>query len=513
MRKRTTQETVRQFNVGVHSFNTYGTNLVQTSKYTKLNFIPKAIILQFNRLANVYFLITAVLQCIDVISSLSPFSAIAPFVLVIVISIIREAVEDLPRQKSDKKVNSSWTLALDEEGTQFEDATWGDLRVGDIVLIKDEEEIPADIVLLKTSSENQLAFIETANLDGEKNLKPKYALQETAAFFQDKKMKNQNLFESEIYAQPPDPFIYRFEGAFSSHDQTKTPLSYKQLLLRGSRLKNVDWIIGVVVYTGKDTKVMRNSEKSKTKQSRVEAMMNKLILLILFVQMLFCAITAIGNRLWNGKNLENHTYLPNEININVEAFYTFLSYFLLMNTMIPISLIVTIELVKFIQAIFIQRDEDLYSARKDKGASVFCSSINEELGLVDYIFSDKTGTLTSNEMVFKNFVIGNQVYGEDNSKVSSLKIKSHDISEEILPVRPNSYDEDLTIDYNKLKTVFSSAQTEIIDFPILNFEGQHCSTLRTQKDLASEFLQAVATCHECLAEIQKSGKIFYQVIL
>ena len=114
MRKRTTQETVRQFNVGVHTFNTYGTNLVQTSKYTKLNFVPKAIILQFNRLANVYFLITAVLQCIDVISSLSPFSAIAPFVLVIVISIIREAVEDLPRQKSDKKVFAFqlWTIKL-----------------------------------------------------------------------------------------------------------------------------------------------------------------------------------------------------------------------------------------------------------------------------------------------------------------------------------------------------------------------------------------------------------------
>jgi len=361
----------RQFTISSESTKEFENNAIRTSKYTPWNFLPKAIIIQFRRLANIYFLVTAVLQSISTISSLSAGSAIAPFIVVIVLSVIREGVEDIPRQQNDKKVNNLTTPILKKDG-QLHTEKWKEVKVGDILLVKDGEDFPADMVLLKSANDNGMAFIETASLDGEKNLKPKFCLSEIAAYFNDQKVKNQALYKCAIYAQPPDPSIYKFEGAFINETGDKSTLSAKQLLLRGARLKNTEWALGAVVYTGHDTKVMRNSEVSKTKQSRVEHVMNRYIGGIFCVQMIFCAIAAIGNRIWNGANLDGYPDLARAAESkNLEAFLNFLSYFLLTNTMIPISLIVTIEIVKFIQARFMQADNDMYSASKEKAAKSF----------------------------------------------------------------------------------------------------------------------------------------------
>jgi len=515
MRSKRQSNKPRQFLISSSPHKEFDSNGIRTSKYTPWNFLPKAIIIQFRRLANIYFLVTAVLQCISTISSLSPGSAIAPFIVVIVLSVIREGVEDVPRQKNDKKVNNLMTPVVGKDG-QIKEEKWKDVKVGDILLVKDGEDFPADLVLLKSSNDNGMAFIETANLDGEKNLKPKFSLSEVAAYFNEKTIKNQDLYRCSIYAQPPDPSIYRFEGAFISETGDKSTLSAKQLLLRGARLKNTEWALGAAVYTGHDTKVMRNSEVSKTKQSRVEHVMNRYIAGIFVAQMIFCAIAAIGNRIWNGLYLDDYPDLARTVDgINLEGFLNFLSYFLLTNTMIPISLIVTIEIVKFIQARFMQADNDMYSASKEKGCKVFCSSINEELGLVDYVFSDKTGTLTSNEMVFKNFVIGSEVYGAE-VKPKFFPDRGYSQSSQNLKANYEENDEDSTylkekFEDQKLSHVLKSDSNQPIDFSVKGSDGKTGVSFKTHKELVMEFMQCVATCHECLAEKDKDGKINYQV--
>jgi magnesium-transporting ATPase (P-type) len=157
---------------------------------------------------------------------------------------------------------------------------------------------------------------------------------------------------------------------------------------------------------------MRNADKAKFKQSNIERITNKLIVLILLFQILVSAVSAIGNSVWDYLYGKDHEYIYFPYDHNLDGFLTFLTYIVLNNTMIPISLIVSLEIVKAVQGYLIQEDKEMYCVEKKKAPKVFTSSINEELGQVQYIFSDKTGTLTCNKMVFKLCVIGNELFGD-----------------------------------------------------------------------------------------------------
>jgi phospholipid-transporting ATPase len=155
----------------------------------------------------------------------------------------------------------------------------------------------------------------------------------------------------------------------------------KQLMYRGAKLKNTKWIVGLVVYTGRVTKIMLNSESSADKMSQIEVKVNKLLVGIFLFQIVLCLGCALAYGLTQGQ-LASHWYLNTDDNLPLTSFIVFLSYLVLFNTMIPISLIVSLEIVKTIQGVFIQKDQLLYNEKRKKGVTVFSSTLNEELGQI-----------------------------------------------------------------------------------------------------------------------------------
>ena len=175
----------------------------------------------------------------------------------------------------------------------FHDTNWKELRVGDIVKVCKDEYFPADLVLLSSSHEDGVCYVETMNLDGETNLKLKHALDVTSHFHDENSFKQ---FRAVIKCEDPNEKLYSFIGTLH-YDGKEYPLSIQQLLLRGSKLKNTEYVFGVVIFAGHDTKMMQNATDPPSKRSKIEKKMDKIVyilfstlVLIAFVGSLFFGI-------------------------------------------------------------------------------------------------------------------------------------------------------------------------------------------------------------------------------
>lgn len=147
--------------------------------------------------------------------------------------------------------------------------------------------------------------------------------------------------------------------------------------------------------------------------SQIEIKVNYILGLILLLQIAMCLIMAILDGVFLSSNKANNTYIIfSTYTISTDAFLIWCTYMVLLNTMIPISLIVSIEIVKMSQSYFIDKDQLMYSEFRKKYCNVKSASLNEELGQIEYVFTDKTGTLTMNLMEFKIAVIGQKIFGD-----------------------------------------------------------------------------------------------------
>ena len=391
----------------------YKNNTIVTTKYNIITFLPKALFYQFMRLANCYFLFTAILNCIKIISPLASGIALVPIIFVLCVSLVRELIEDIYRAKLDRQQNNEITEVYDNELRQFKEIQTGKLEVGEIVRVKKDQTFPSDLILIDSSLEEGLCYIETASLDGEKSLKIKQAHPLTQGTIQEGTIIEK--FTGYSSCDKPNPFLYHLIGKIKFNINNKNieaPLNSKQLLLKGAQLRNTQFIIGIVLYAGNNCKIMKNSKKPRMKYSKIENLMNKMLVVIFIFQTLLCILSAILHKVYYVKYLEDNPYL-NKMdvkNINVDSVVSYFSYTLLYQTMIPISLIITMEIVKIIQAIFIYLDAEGYSLIRKKNIQPHSINLNEELGMVNYIFTDKTGTLTCNKMEFKYCVIGDVCY-------------------------------------------------------------------------------------------------------
>ena len=445
---------------------TFMSNSICTSKYNPLTFVPKNIWEQFHKLANAYFLIIAVLQSIPEISVSGGIpSILMPLCFVLSITALKDALEDLKRRKSDNEENSR--KALVRKNGDWVKTMWKDINVGDLVKIEKNQFFPADIVLFASCESNGICYVETKNLDGETNLKHKLADSSMQSHFSI--LQNCDHFSANIQCETPNPMIYRFNGVISINSDSPIPLTYEQCLLRGSSLKNTAWIIGLVVYTGHETKIMLNSSSSRVKYSKLETQMNRQIFYVFIMQTVLCGVCAAYYATWYFETEEDtNQYLRLDFRLDntiVQFIVSLLSWMLIFSNFVPISLMVTLEMVKFLQAVFIHWDLFMYFEETDTPARVQTSNLNEELGQIKYVFSDKTGTLTCNVMEFRKFSLGGVTYGTDHRVEKHTKMSN-------------------------------------VDFVDGNFNPKD--------PLSIEFLMHLAICHTIVTEETESGDIEYK---
>ncbi|XP_028136313.2 probable phospholipid-transporting ATPase IA isoform X2 [Diabrotica virgifera virgifera] len=393
-------------------------NRVSTAKYSIVRFIPLFLFEQFRRWANVFFLMIAMLQQIPDVSPTGRYTTLVPLIFILSVSAIKEIIEDVKRHRADDETNHREVEVL--RGDNWIHVRWKNVVVGDIVKVWNNDFFPADLVLLSSSEPQGMSFIETANLDGETNLKIRQALSSTSTLTSIQDLVQ--LFGT-IECEPPNKHLYEFNGVIRQSGRSPEPLGPDQILLRGAILRNTAWVFGIVIYTGHETKLMKNSAIPPLKRSTVDKMTNVQILLLFGVLFVMCLICSIFNVLWTKSHADSDWYIGLEDH-SYNFFYNLLTFLILFNNLIPISLQVTLEVVRFVQAIFINMDAEMYHAETNTPAMARTSNLNEELGQVKYVFSDKTGTLTRNIMEFKKLAIGRDVFGTTENVEDSVLVKS-----------------------------------------------------------------------------------------
>lgn len=300
---------------------------------------------------------------------------------------------------------------------------WEDLRVGDFVLLKNNEAIPADIIVCSTSEEEDCCYVETKNLDGETNLKVRHAVPELAASIRNASQCTEALMRVDAEAQ--DTNMYRLNASVVLGDRfdrdgqpLRCPVTIGQVLLRGCNLRNTKWVIGLVLMTGADTKIIANSGSTPTKRGRVEMGMNPMVyvnLLILAIIAVACAIADyfIEQHFFDLTAYWEYDAVFSDDNPRINGLVTFGNSLITFQNVVPISLYISIEVVRTIQAFFIFDDYDIYYEKTNRRTIARSWNLADDLGQIQYIFSDKTGTLTQNLMIFREFNVGSTTYRGD----------------------------------------------------------------------------------------------------
>ncbi|GAB9475624.1 hypothetical protein Gpo141_00012712 [Globisporangium polare] len=411
-------------------------NKVVTAKYTKLNFIPRFFYGRLSQVANFYFLLVGAGQIIPAISSTSgvPFQWI---VLLIVLSIdaVFAAIEDSARHRADLKMNARTTLIFDaNEPSCFREIIWSDVKVGDFLKVCNYDAIPADILLLAVSEPDPeipsgICFIETKSLDGETNLKVRQAL--SCTFSQLNNPRSLGNLPGKVICERPNHDVNNFSGRFEPQQGHTIPIDLKSIALRGSVIRNTPFVYGLVINTGADTKIMQSSSETPTKVSKILTIVNRGIGVLMAILVVLCVLGAILCSVWVAKNYDRATYLmlhdlsgSAPFHNDIIGWLIYVGYYwILIASFVPITLYVTIAIVKSYQTFFLNRDIQMYDEVTDTPALVRNADLNDDLGQVTHIFSDKTGTLTANEMDFRKMSINGVSYGRGTTEIGREAVR------------------------------------------------------------------------------------------
>uniref|UniRef100_A0A4W6DPD8 Phospholipid-transporting ATPase n=1 Tax=Lates calcarifer TaxID=8187 RepID=A0A4W6DPD8_LATCA len=463
-----TQEKTKQCKV---SFSSLLVFFYSTTKYGILTFLPRFLYEQIRRAANAFFLFIALMQQIPDVSPTGRYTTLVPLIFILTVAGIKEIIEDYV-------------------STTAAPCNMVRVAVGDIVKVTNGQHLPADMVIVSSSEPQAMCYTETSNLDGETNLKIRQGLSLTAGF---QTLEDLMALSGRLECEGPNRHLYDFTGTLRLENQNPAPLGPDQVLLRGAQLRNTQWVVGIVVYTGHDSKLMQNSTKAPLKRSNVERVTNMQILVLFGILLVMALVSSVGAAIWNREHTEDACwYLSRAGDISTNFAYNLLTFIILYNNLIPISLLVTLEVVKFTQALFINWDVEMYYSETDTPAMARTSNLNEELGQVKYLFSDKTGTLTCNVMHFKKCTIAGITYGNNSTE----------------------FDDPTLIQNIEKNHVGVSKAFLIILYlkPVLSKNNSVCSgcvCVQPTSPQICEFLTMMAVCHTVVPE-REGNQIIYQ---
>jgi phospholipid-translocating ATPase len=518
-------------------------NTIVSCRYTPYDFVPRQLVAQFSKLANFYFLCISILQMIPGLSTTGTYTTIVPLLIFVCLSMAKEGYDDLRRHRLDKEENerevdvlvkrvqsnTGDSIQVDapanskraESGYQ-ETATvywrtekWQHIRVGQVVLLRRDEPIPADIIILHVDDKEGTAFIETKSLDGETNLKGRRPPAELSDRCQT--IDTVANLTTEFVVEDPNLDLYKFEGRFAV-DEIVLPLTNNEIIYRGSVLRNTSSALGLVIMTGEETKIRMNASKApRIKAPALQSIVNKVVIFIAVLVFAIALLMAGLYQVWRKGTERNSWYLTSA---RVPFGHVFVSFIIMFNTMLPLSLYVSLEIVKVCQ-MFLMQDIDMYDPESDMPMEPHTSTINEDLGQVSYVFSDKTGTLTNNSMKFRKISIAGHAWLHD-----------FDLRDESVPedqtqlLHKKRGRKSMAKGKGKVPSPSHGAPTQVPQSslwkPSNREDSLHGGTTEQLLDCmqrsprsfystkARFFLLAVALCHTCAPEKDDDGNLNYQ---
>ncbi|KAG2389314.1 hypothetical protein C9374_013874 [Naegleria lovaniensis] len=441
-------------------------NTISNTKYKWYNFFWKSISEQFSLRMNQYFLALACLQFWKVASPTNPITTWIPLIVVVTVGVAKEFIDDYFRYKKDTEINLN-KVTIVRSGS-FHVIPSYQVQVGDIVYLQEEEQIRADMILLKSSNilkkekisrvesgddvdpttndflcdiSGGIAWIETSALDGESHYKERKAIPEVQKLFSNNVNEYSNIlnnFSCIVECSLPNADLDHFRGDLLVADRmggfTRYPLSYHNLLLQGTTLKSTSHALALVVYTGNETKIGMNKKEAEMKWTKMDNFINHVVVGIFMVQLVIgLSFGIIGNYynilqsqhspfylaldqypILSVTNASTNTLLLFRILYNF--IYPILPYLIiplrftmLCSLMIPQSLKITSDITKYIISMFFIAKDNGLSDKRGNMPSCSNTSVAEDLGQIQYIFTDKTGTITENLLTLSRVIVDGQV--------------------------------------------------------------------------------------------------------
>lgn len=509
----------------------YCANWIRSSRYSFWSFFPRQLFAQFTKLANFYFLVVAILQMIPGLSTTGTFTTLIPLLIFVGISMGKEGFDDWRRYRLDKEENNRYACVLRPGQAPATDGAsmasgahdwveikWQDIRVGDVIKLERDQPVPADFALLHANGPNGVAYIETMALDGETNLKNKQPCQAVSKVCS----TVDDIISNSLHFVVEDPNIdlYKFDGHVTVNGQEKLPLTNNEIVYRGSILRNTNRAIGMVIYTGEECKIRMNANKNpRIKKPALQAKVNRVVVLIVLLVIILAVACTVAYKYWS-QDVERYSWYISDASVSYGPIFT--SFLIMFNTMIPISLYVSMEIVKVVQMLLLN-DIDMYDPETDTPLEARTSTINEELGQISYIFSDKTGTLTNNSMRFRKMSVAGTAWLHDldlqeeaaregeklihkkrnlKGKKAAGRRKSNVSEIRMSAARPSN----VSAGADQMRRFARSAPCRTTE--MLEYIQRKPFTIFARK--AKLLILAMALCHTCIPEEDEDGNITFQ---